>query len=153
MTVPMFRDIQKDMQVSYMRTLASHYLALLDDPDMPLKGNCSRLGLKESTLSDHWTALEKYFGQDLFEKNKRGRTGRLTPFGQMAGTLAAHFWCYDYLMRNGGQLADLGDFWVDAFKADTVRMVGFAREVVSMIKDPVEVVRADHLADDEYPQS
>ncbi|GLQ56558.1 hypothetical protein GCM10010862_38170 [Devosia nitrariae] len=40
------------------------------------------------------------FGQKLMGFDKRGRTGKLTSFGQSAGAMAAHFWTYDYILRN-----------------------------------------------------
>jgi hypothetical protein len=136
MSEPLFRAVQRDMQISYIRTLAAHYLAVQENPDVRLRDTAKVLGMPESTVKGHWDRLDEYFGTALMEFDGRGRTGKLTSHGELAGALAAHFWTYDFILRNGGKLAEMGEFWVEGFKDDTRRMVAAARQLLDVMQDP-----------------
>lgn len=122
-----------------LHILGIHYLASLKSNEpRTMKAAAKAMNMPESTANDHWARLEAHFGGPLFVMDGSGRTGRLNPLGQMAGALAAHYLTFDYLIRNGGEVAALGEDWAREFKSETARMIQFATQMFFLMDKSIE---------------
>jgi hypothetical protein len=138
MVNPMFEPAARGFEVSYLQAIAAHYLNWKGNPRITVAATARALGRPSQTLHDAINAAEEYYGSPLFETTNGGRRrGRLTQFGQMVGALALHFTAADYLLRNGADVAGLGQFWTDQFIDDIERLktAGFYK-IASLIGSP-----------------
>lgn len=149
MVDPTFRSAPGNLTVVQLQALALHYVSWRQDPATSLRDTSERLGRSAQTMTTTWDALETHYGAHIFERRGPSRSGRLTGLGEFAGLHALHFVSSDYLVRNAGRIAELGDSWASEYLLDYQRQVDVRLHLISIVGGKQDTSEADRAADNE----